>query len=152
MDDDHKQLASATNKSKTCPNCGNDLFGQFCYVCGQNQKPPDRLLFTIINESFDDIFGSDSKTGRTLFSLWFKPVFLTNEYFAGRRAKYIQPFRLYLITSIFFFAFLSVFLVVAIRPSTIKQQANITPPTFFVVVMSCKITTTKKTQLHFVDQ
>jgi len=92
------------------------LQGQYCHRCGQNQKPPDRFLLTIINEAFDDIFGGDSKTGRTLAKLFFRPGFLTTEYFAGRRARYIQPLRLYLITSILFFFFLS--LSNTLRPNT----------------------------------
>jgi len=36
-----------------------------------------------------------------------KPGFLTVQYFAGRRARYVQPLRLYLITSLLFFFFLS---------------------------------------------
>ena len=37
----------------------------------------------------------------------FKPGFLTREYFSGRRARYIQPVRLYFITSILFFFVIS---------------------------------------------
>ncbi|WP_170132045.1 DUF3667 domain-containing protein [Arenicella xantha] len=62
---------------------------------------------TLINEAFEGIFSLDSKAWRTTFYLFFKPGFLTNEHFANRRARYISPLRLYLITSIGFFLTLS---------------------------------------------
>jgi hypothetical protein len=116
VSDDHQLLAQVAAITRRCPNCETELQGQFCYHCGQNQKPPDRFLYNIINEAFDDIFGSDSKTGRTLLSLFFRPGFLTIEYFAGKRARYIHPFRLYIITSLVFFFFLS--LISTIYPKT----------------------------------
>lgn len=44
---------------------------------------------------------------RTLKALLLEPGFLTNEYVAGRIARYIPPFRLYLVASVVFFLLLS---------------------------------------------
>ncbi len=41
-------------------------------------------------------------------ALIFRPGFLTVEYFLGRRARYVQPLRLYFITSIAFFTMISI--------------------------------------------
>lgn len=81
--------------------------GQFCYFCGQNQKSINRFFWTLINEAFDDLFSFDSKLSRTIVPLLFRPGFLTVEYFQGRRARYLPPLRLYIITSIAFFFFIS---------------------------------------------
>ncbi|MCB1693312.1 MAG: DUF3667 domain-containing protein [Pseudomonadales bacterium] len=92
----------------TCPNCHATLYGRWCFACGQSQKPIDRFFFTLVAEAFDDVFSFDSRTARTLFALLFRPGFLTVEYFAGRRARYVPPLRLYLIASVVFFFVLSV--------------------------------------------
>jgi len=46
---------------------------------------------------------ADSRLWRTVWPLLARPGFLTREYFAGHRARYLQPFRLYLIMSVLFF-------------------------------------------------
>jgi hypothetical protein len=46
---------------------------------------------------------ADSRVWGTLLPLLTRPGFLTREYFAGRRARYLQAFRLYVITSVLFF-------------------------------------------------
>ena len=45
----------------------------------------------------------DGKLWRTLGSLLFRPGLLTREYLAGRRRRFVRPFRLYLGTSLFCF-------------------------------------------------
>jgi len=105
-----KDLIESSKKDDLvyCPNCKTALLGQFCASCGQNQKRTDRFLFALIAESFEDVFTFDSRASKTLFRLMFKPGALTKEYFQGRRARYVQPLRLYFITSIAFFFLLSV--------------------------------------------
>jgi len=60
-------------------------------------------LWHLIKEAAEDISHLDSRLWRTMQPLLFKPGFLTNEYLAGRRARFIPPFRLYLALSIIFF-------------------------------------------------
>lgn len=90
-----------------CPNCKAILHGQFCFACGQNQKSVDGPFYSLASEALEDIFQPNSRTFRTLLAVCFKPGFLTREYFSGRRARYIQPVRLYFITSITFFFIIS---------------------------------------------
>lgn len=91
-----------------CPNCGEPLQGPYCYICGQSQKETRRFFLTLLGDLFDDVFTPDGRTARTLFSLLFRPGRLTLEYSAGRRARYLPPIRLYLVTSFLFFLFLSI--------------------------------------------
>jgi hypothetical protein len=56
-----------------------------------------------MHEALEGITHSDSRLWRTLCLLWFKPGKLTQEFVAGRRAKYLPPFRLYLVLSVIFF-------------------------------------------------
>ncbi len=108
MSEQEDQFVPAVPSINRCPNCDAELHGQFCYSCGQNQKGIDRFFLSIINESFENIFGSDSRSARTLLYLVFRPGHLSVEYFSGRRARYIPPLRLYLITSLIFFFVLSI--------------------------------------------
>ena len=55
----------------------------------------------------------DGRLWKTLGALLFRPGFLTREYFAGRRKRYIRPARLFLVTSLLLFAALRI--VVEVR-------------------------------------
>ena len=48
----------------------------------------------------------DGRFWRTIVGLLFRPGFLTREYFAGRRRRYVRPARLFLVLSIGLFALL----------------------------------------------
>lgn len=51
----------------------------------------------------DNLFSYDSRVYRTLVPLMTKPGFVCREYLAGKRVRYLPPFRLYLFASIIFF-------------------------------------------------
>jgi len=92
-----------------CLNCSAPLQGPYCHNCGQ----PDRnfirffpkVLWDMINEAFD----FDSKIFRTLLPLLLFPGRLSMEYIAGRRARYVNPLRLYIVLSVVFFISISLF-------------------------------------------
>ena len=50
----------------------------------------------------------DGRLWKTLGALLFRPGFLTREYFAGRRKRYIRPARLFLVASLLLFAALRI--------------------------------------------
>jgi hypothetical protein len=83
-----------------CANCGLELFGPHCYSCGQPVKGMVRHLSSILGDIADTILNIDSRIFRTLFPLYFRPGFLSVEYFAGRRVRYVTPFRLYFFLSV----------------------------------------------------
>ena len=86
-----------------CANCGSELFGPHCYSCGQPVKGMVRQLSSILADIFDTVLNIDSRIFRTLWPLLAKPGFLTNEYLAGRRVRYVTPFRLYFFLSVIAF-------------------------------------------------
>lgn len=90
-------------ESVNCPNCNTPLKGVYCYHCGQSTRGTDRFFLTLVNEAFEDIFSLNSRVWKTLGNLLFRPGFLSTEYFAGRRVRYIPPVRLYFTMSIMFF-------------------------------------------------
>jgi hypothetical protein len=55
------------------------------------------------SETFESFTHADSRLWRTLWLLISKPGFLTVEFLEGRRARYLPPFRLYLVLSVVLF-------------------------------------------------
>jgi hypothetical protein len=88
---------------RTCPNCGAPAHGPFCYACGQSEKGMIRHLSEVMSDIADIVFNVDSRIFRSLWDLYLRPGYLTTEYLAGRRARYVTPFRLFFFLSIIAF-------------------------------------------------
>lgn len=88
---------------ETCLNCGNTLVGQYCGYCGQRAQSRLISIWALLQEAFGDLFELDSRLWRTLIPLFGRPGALTRDYLLGRRARFMPPFRTYLVLSIFFF-------------------------------------------------
>lgn len=92
-----------------CLNCGAPMDGPYCHACGQPAKGMIRPLANVMADVADTIFNVDSRIFRSIPALYFRPGYLTVEYFEGHRTRYVTPFRLF-----FFLCVLSIF---AIQPS-----------------------------------
>ncbi|MGH8041397.1 MAG: DUF3667 domain-containing protein, partial [Rudaea sp.] len=92
--------AASASPPPTCLNCGAPLQGAHCHACGQPVKGMIRPLSSMLHDVADTIFNIDSRIFHTLIPLYFRPGYLTNEYFAGRRVRYVTPFRLYFFLSV----------------------------------------------------
>lgn len=88
---------------RRCQNCGEVLLGEHCYACGQPTKGLVRHFSSIIGDFMDSVFELDSRILRTLGPLLYKPGYLSEEYFAGRRVRYVSPVRLFVFLSLFAF-------------------------------------------------
>ena len=86
-----------------CANCQASLSGRYCSACGQRVDSEAHSLGHFVGEATEVLTHADSRLWRTIWPLLLRPGFLTREYFSGRRARYLQPFRLYLIMSVLFF-------------------------------------------------
>lgn len=86
-----------------CANCEAPLAGEYCSKCGQRHEPHVHHLSHFAGEAFESITHADSRLWRTLGYLLVKPGRLTKEFFSGRRARQLPPFRLYLVVSLLFF-------------------------------------------------
>ena len=69
-------------------------------------RPPTFIQF--MREAGGRYVALDGRLWRTLGPLLFHPGFLTREYFAGRRRRYIRPARLFLVASLLLFAALRI--------------------------------------------
>jgi len=97
-------------KENNCLNCGATVHGKYCSECGQENTEPKESASHLISHFFNDVTHFDGKFFSTLKPLLFRPGFLSKEYMIGRRARYLNPIRMYLFTSfIFFLVFFSVY-------------------------------------------
>lgn len=89
--------------SEVCLNCGELTPGNFCPRCGQANDNFHVSTWKIAGDFIGDYFTVDLKFFKSLLPLIFNPGFLTREFCAGRRLRYISPFRLYLFISFIYF-------------------------------------------------
>ena len=87
----------------SCLNCDTSLSGQYCGNCGQRARSRLISLWGLISEAFGDLFELDSRLWQTLGPLIVRPGKLTQDYLLGRRARFMPPFRTYLVLSVVFF-------------------------------------------------
>ena len=86
-----------------CENCGAQLQGHWCGQCGQPAVDYRRSFRHVVADVLDSFLNWDSKFFTTIALLILKPWRLTNEFLAGKRVRYVNPLRLYLLASILFF-------------------------------------------------
>src|SRR5258708_30379958 len=84
-------------EASTCPTCGENIAQQFCPACGEQKL--DRHSFSFrhfAHHASHELFHLDSKILLTVRYLFSRPAFVTAEYLAGKRSRYVNPLRLYL--------------------------------------------------------
>jgi uncharacterized protein DUF3667 len=86
-----------------CENCGAELQGHWCAKCGQPAIEYRRSFRYVVSDLLNEFLNWDSKFFTTIALLIVKPWRLTNEFLAGKRVRYVNPLRLYLLASILFF-------------------------------------------------
>jgi hypothetical protein len=116
-----------------CKNCGTVVEVRFCTNCGQLGADFHRPLFDLITSSIGDMFTLDGRLLRSLPMLMLRPGRMTREYIDGQRARFVPPFRLFLLTSVIFF--LTVFTVLEQQPwlNELKLQPGAQPSGSFVI-------------------
>ncbi len=90
-------------KESNCLNCNARIQGRFCHICGQENVETKESAWHLVNHFFQDITHFDGKFFSSLKLLITHPGFLSVEYMNGRRTSYLNPIRMYIFTSAFFF-------------------------------------------------
>src|SRR5687767_329412 len=106
MADPHRitdRLRPGEGRSAVCLNCGAPLSGVFCSRCGQRDIPPYPSVRELAVDVVTEFSGWDGRLALTLRELVRRPGMLTREFLEGRRARYISPLRLYLVSSLVYF-------------------------------------------------
>jgi hypothetical protein len=118
------------NATTQCKNCGAAITGKYCAACGQHSDISIPSLHKLFVEALGDLYNFDSRLWRSFGLLLFKPGRLTREYLEGRRARYVPPFRLYVVLSLVFFFLLAVLpdLNGNEPPSALARGADSDPP------------------------
>src|SRR5215475_2740925 len=86
-----------------CENCDAELQGHWCAQCGQPAIEYRRSFRYVVADLLNEFLNWDSKFFTTIALLILKPWRLTNEFLEGKRVRYVNPLRLYLLASILFF-------------------------------------------------
>ncbi len=115
--------ATTRQDEAVCGNCRTPLLGAHCHACGQPVKGLVRPLSGWIADFFDTALNYDGRIWRTLTPLLLRPGFLTREYIAGRRIRYVTPVRLFLILIFILF----VVVQLAARIDISRELAEMTP-------------------------
>ena len=86
-------------EASTCPTCGETITGQFCPACGEQKFDRHNFSFRhFAHHAGHELFHLDSKILSTVRYLFSRPAFVTAEYLAGKRSRYVNPLRLYLLS------------------------------------------------------
>ena len=102
-DFNHHPSVPAASQPSVCANCGTPLAGRYCSSCGQRADTHAHSVRHFFHQFAEALTHADSRVWGTLVPLLRRPGFLTREYFAGHRARYLEPLRLYLFMSVLFF-------------------------------------------------
>ena len=97
-----KQKKVIQKKGLECLNCGQPFIGNenFCSYCGQ-KNTTKKLSFTyFISNIFSGFTSYDSRFWKTFIPLLTKPGKVSKDYVEGKRARFVNPFQLYLNVSI----------------------------------------------------
>jgi hypothetical protein len=128
-----------------CSNCGTPLQGKYCSECGQPIEGLVRHFGSVMGDVLDSVLNIDARILHTLLPLYFRPGKLTLDYFAGKRARYVTPFRLVFFLAII--AFLAIQLL--LRTGSVEPVQFQTPRIHGVEISSVPVTTTQDT--HFAN-
>lgn len=103
------------------------MLGPHCHVCGQATEGLIRPLRQVIGDLLDDVFDFDHRVLRTLGPLLLRPGFLTCEFLAGRRVRYVPPFRLLFFIALvtFFSARMTTSATVEVGDQAIEQATTV---------------------------
>ena len=88
-----------------CRDCDHPLSAEdrFCSACGQPTRIHPPTLWEFVHEWLLHYVALEGKLWKSLWGLMARPGFLTLEYLAGRRQRYVQPLRLLLTLGVLFF-------------------------------------------------
>jgi len=122
-----EHAASPSADVRRCRNCGAPAPGEFCPECGQETKLRLPTLREFLREAAGRYVALDGRFWRTMGLLLFRPGRLTREYLAGRRRRYVRPARLYLFSTLVFFA-VSRFFVSPLNFETVDGEPSAKSP------------------------
>jgi hypothetical protein len=113
-------------KNNRCQNCGTDLHGPYCSICGQHDIDYSQSFGIVFRDFLDSVFSFDAKVFRTISLLLTRPGDLTLRFLQGKRLPYLNPVRLYFSVSVLLF--LTVRLLHFEQADTLEFDSRGNPP------------------------
>lgn len=95
--------------SLRCRNCDTVAPGKYCPECGQETSLHPPSVGEFVNHFLGNYVAVKSTLAQSLWVLVSKPGQLTVDYLAGRKRRYVLPFKLYLTVSIVTLLLISLF-------------------------------------------
>lgn len=97
-------------KGLECLNCGQPFRGDenFCSYCGQKNTVKKLSFGTFVTNMFSGFFSYDSRFWTTIIPLLTRPGKVSKDFISGKRARFVNPFQMYLNVSIIFFIILGI--------------------------------------------
>ncbi|MEO8045103.1 MAG: DUF3667 domain-containing protein [Spartobacteria bacterium] len=106
-----------------CEDCGVELHGRYCSHCGQVAVDYHRSFRHVVADVAESFLNWDSKFTKTIGLLLISPGWLTNQFVAGRRTRYLHPLRVYLLVSIVFFV-CARFVPLQVKPPDVSKMTT----------------------------
>lgn len=101
----HEYVGSHINKpvkKSTCKNCDTQFDGSYCPNCAQSINANHRLTFKSISFDFvDAIFNLDKGILYTSWNLLRRPGFVAQSFLDGKRKRFTNPIKLFIIATAF---------------------------------------------------
>lgn len=119
--------------------------GKYCHECGQPIEGLVRHFGSVMGDVVDSVFNIDARIVHTLLPLYFRPGKLTRDYFAGKRARYVTPFRL-----VFFLAIIA-FLAIQLLLRTDATHFVLYQTSPAAVTTSSTLASSATHDRHFAD-
>lgn len=82
-----------------CLNCGAGVDGRYCPECGQAASTGRLVARDVLHDVVGNLFQLDSKILRTVVGLTRRPGLVCAEYVAGKRVRYVAPFKYFLVAA-----------------------------------------------------
>ena len=100
-----QNMSDKPENQEICKNCGTTFQGNYCPECGQSLRDFQKPFGVVAVDFLGNVAAFDTRLWHTIKPLLFKPGKLTREFFAGRRVRYVPPFRLLFFFSFVFFGY-----------------------------------------------
>jgi hypothetical protein len=114
-------------KHHQCQNCGTELpnLEEYCPNCGQQNHDLKLPFKHLVLEILESLFHFETKFWVTLKSMIGSPGKITKEFVDGKRATYMNPFRMYVFVSIIFFLLVGILTRDNMKDVISKKTENI---------------------------
>ncbi len=106
-------------KETDCLNCGTELKGNYCHICGQANIETSMSFWQLVTHFVSDLFHYDGKFFQAIRYLFTRPGFLSKMWHQGKRVGYLDPVKMYIFFSAFYF-----FTIAFVYKPGLKESKN----------------------------